>query len=94
MDSLFGQRYSKVSEEPTEEGEQYNPKAKSRLYTIVIYSLAGASLWFFGLIIGVIGTRHFLTSAHCSSSPALSGTIPKSTSFHIYLCILFLFPLV
>ncbi|GAD93056.1 hypothetical protein AOR_1_1484164 [Paecilomyces variotii No. 5] len=82
MDSLFGQRYDKISEEPAEEGEVDTPKSKSRPYNIIIYSLAGAALWFFGLVIGVIGARYFLTSGHCSSSPALSGTIPKIPLSH------------
>lgn len=79
MDSLFGQRYSKLSVEPSEEGKiDNNRNAKSIPYTVFFYALAGAALWVCGLVMGVVIARHFLPSTNCSSTSDLPGTIPKS----------------
>ncbi|KAJ9218319.1 hypothetical protein DTO166G4_185 [Paecilomyces variotii] len=78
MDSLFGQRYSKLSGEPSEEGKIHNNRnAKSIPYAVFFYALAGAALWVCGLVMGVIIARHFLPSTNCSSTSDLPGTIPK-----------------
>lgn len=78
MGSLFGQRYSKLSVEPSEEGGIDNRRPKSIRYGVFFYALAGAALWVCGLVMGVVIARHFLPSTNCSSTSDLPGTIPKS----------------